>query len=285
MTLIEFSNFHFRYKGIKEYAINNVNLNIESGKFILLAGQTGSGKTTLIRCMNGLIPQFYAGFYKGKVMVNGNDTSKVPIADLSTEVGIVFQNPENQLIAMNVEHELSFGLENLGIPKDVIQERIDEASKLTNIEHLMEKAPFELSGGEQQRVALASVIALEPRILVLDEPTALLDPRMAQNIINLLEKIKKEKEMTIIISEHRLDLLFPIVDEIILIDNGMILEHGEKDEVINGQNFENLQINHPLIYDVFNSLKKADLYNDNLPTSPQNATEVLKKLLDGDFHN
>jgi energy-coupling factor transporter ATP-binding protein EcfA2 len=279
MSLIEFSNFHFRYKGIEEYAINNINLEIDLGKFILLAGQTGSGKTTLIRCMNGLIPQFYAGFYKGTVKVNGKDTSKIPIADLSTEVGIVFQNPENQLIAMNVEHELSFGLENLGIPKDIIRKRIYDAAGLTNIEHLMEKAPFELSGGEQQRVALASIIALEPKILVLDEPTALLDPRMAKNIIELLAKIKNERDITIIISEHRLDLLLPIVDEIILINDGKILECGDKDKVVNGKNFEKLHINHPFIYDVFNSLKNKNLYDDMIPTSPQLATNALRKLL------
>ncbi|MFW9950973.1 MAG: energy-coupling factor ABC transporter ATP-binding protein, partial [Candidatus Thorarchaeota archaeon] len=127
MSLIKFSNFYFRYKGNDEYALKNVNLDISSNKFILLAGETGSGKTSLIRCMNGLIPQFYAGYYKGSVEISGKNTIKTTISELSNDVGIVFQNPENQLIAMNVEHEIAFGLENLGIPREVIKEKIKEA--------------------------------------------------------------------------------------------------------------------------------------------------------------
>ena len=205
MHLIEFHNFYFRYKRNKEYQLNEINLKIDENKFILLAGPTGSGKTTLIRCMNGLIPQFYPGFYRGYVKVLGKDTAEAPIADLSTEVGIVFQNPENQLISMNVEHEIAFGMENLGIPREEMEKRIKEVIRITEIEHLLDKAPFELSGGEQQRVAIASILVLEPKILVLDEPTALLDPNMADKIIKLLKKIQTEKNMTIIISEHRMD--------------------------------------------------------------------------------
>jgi energy-coupling factor transporter ATP-binding protein EcfA2 len=185
MSLIKFSNFHFRYKGNEEYAVKNINLKIESNKFILLAGETGSGKTSLIRCMNGLIPQFYAGYYKGSVEISGKNTTETSISSLSEDIGIVFQNPENQLIAMNVEHEIAFGLENLGFSRDIIKERIEEVVEITEIENIMDKAPFEISGGEQQRVAIASILVLEPKIIVLDEPTANLDPFFAQKIITL----------------------------------------------------------------------------------------------------
>ena len=267
MHLIEFHNFYFRYKRNKEYQLNEINLKIDENKFILLAGPTGSGKTTLIRCMNGLIPQFYPGFYRGYVKVLGKDTAEAPIADLSTEVGIVFQNPENQLISMNVEHEIAFGMENLGIPREEMEKRIKEVIKITEIEHLLDKAPFELSGGEQQRVAIASILVLEPKILVLDEPTALLDPSMADKIIKLLKKIQTEKNMTIIISEHRMDLVVPYANEIILLDNAKILEHGKRDEVLNGENFQRLNINKPVIYSVFIKLKSEKLYKDRVPTS------------------
>ena len=191
MDLIRFEKFFYRYKGNEEYALNNINLRIEKeGNFLLLCGETGSGKTTLIRCMNGLIPQFYSGFYKGKVFINEVNTVETSIANLSTEVGIVFQNPENQLIAMNVEHEIAFGLENLGVPRKKIAQKIEESASLTEIEHILDKAPFELSGGEQQRVAIASILVLEPKLLILDEPTALLDPQMARKIINLLKEIQ-----------------------------------------------------------------------------------------------
>jgi len=267
MHLIEFHNFYFRYKRNKEYQLNEINLKIDENKFILLAGPTGSGKTTLIRCMNGLIPQFYPGFYRGYVKVLGKDTAEAPIADLSTEVGIVFQNPENQLISMSVEHEIAFGMENLGIPREEMEKRIKEVIKITEIEHLLDKAPFELSGGEQQRVAIASILVLEPKILVLDEPTALLDPNMADKIIKLLKKIQTEKNMTIIISEHRMDLVVPYANEIILLDNAKILEHEKRDEVLNGENFQRLNINKPVIYSVFTKLKSENLYKDRVPAS------------------
>ncbi|TET57745.1 MAG: ATP-binding cassette domain-containing protein [Promethearchaeota archaeon] len=281
MALIKFENFYYRYKGNEEYALNNINLKIDddNNSLILLCGETGSGKTSLIRCMNGLIPQFYAGFYKGKVIVNGKDTINTPIADLSTEVGIVFQNPENQLITMNVEHEIAFGLENLGVPPKIISSRLKESVSITEIEHILDKAPFELSGGEQQRVAIASILVLEPKILILDEPTALLDPYMARKIINLLQEIKGEKNITILISEHRLDLILPFTDQLILMKSGEVIEHGSCEKVINGKNFQSLRLNKPVIYSIFNKLKKEKLYNKKIPTSIPEAVKSLKMLL------
>ncbi len=277
MDLIKFKNFYYRYKGNEEYALNNINLKIEDNKFILLCGETGSGKTTLIRCMNGLIPQFYAGFYKGMVeMWNGKNTVETPIADLSTEIGIVFQNPENQLIAMNVEHEIAFGLENLGVPAKEITKRIKESASITEIEHILDKAPFELSGGEQQRVAIASILVLEPKILILDEPTALLDPYMAKKIINLLNEIKNERNISILISEHRLDLILPFSQQIILMKNGNIIEYGQSEQVLNSINFQNLRLNKPVIYSIFSTLKKENLYDKNIPASIPEAVKSLK---------
>jgi energy-coupling factor transporter ATP-binding protein EcfA2 len=251
-------------------------LRINEDKFIVLCGETGSGKTTLIRCMNGLIPQFYSGFYKGTVNINGKNTSTTPISDLSTEVGIVFQNPENQLVSMNVEHEIAFGLENLGVSPEEISRKIKESASLTEIEHLLDKAPFELSGGEQQRVALASILVLEPKILILDEPTALLDPYMAKKIVNLLKEIQKEKRITILISEHRLDLLLPIAEQIILMKDAKAIEHDSTDNVLNGENFEQLMLNKPLIFKIFNSLRQNSLFSGRIPTSIPGVLNAIK---------
>ena len=275
MSLIRFHDFSFRYKGNENYALKGINLEIELGKFILLAGETGSGKTTLIRCLNGLIPQFYPGYYKGYVEVEDKKTDSTPIANLSTEVGIVFQNPENQLIAMDVEHEIAFGLENLGISADIIKARINEVVKLTEIEDLLDKAPFELSGGEQQRVAIASILVLNPKIIILDEPTASLDPLYAQKIINLLKRIQNEKNITIIISEHRLDLVLPFVDQIILIKEGEIKFHGERDEAMRSEYFKNTNINKPFIYSFFNNL---NLKNIEIPITIDQALSIIKSL-------
>ncbi|MHA2129919.1 MAG: energy-coupling factor ABC transporter ATP-binding protein [Promethearchaeota archaeon] len=278
MELIKFENFYYRYKGNEEYALNNINLRIESDKFILLCGETGSGKTTLTRCINGLIPQFYSGFYKGKVFVDSKDTADTPIADLSTEVGIVFQNPENQLIAMNVEHEIAFGLENLGIHPKEIAKKIEESASLAEIEHILDKAPFELSGGEQQRVAIASILVLEPRVLILDEPTALLDPFMAKKIIGLIKEIQLERNITILISEHRLDLVVPLAEQMILMAKGKVVEHGTCDDVINGMNFQNLNLNRPVIYTIFNRLKEENLFRGKIPLSIPAAINSIKNL-------
>ncbi len=278
MPLIKFNNFYFRYKRNEEYQLNNINLEIEENKFILLCGETGSGKTSLIRSLNGLIPQFYPGFYRGNVEIGEKDTTETPIAELSTEVGIVFQNPENQLISMNVEHELAFGMENLVIQKDEMERRIEEVIKVTEIGHILEKAPFELSGGEQQRVAIASILVLEPKVLVLDEPTALLDPYMADKIIDLLKKIQNEKKTTIIISEHRMDLIIPKADEIILIKQGAVLEHDTREKVVNGDIFRDLSINKPVVYSIFNQLKKEELYNDKIPVSIPEVIRYAKSL-------
>ncbi|HUW90338.1 MAG TPA: ABC transporter ATP-binding protein [Candidatus Nanopelagicaceae bacterium] len=278
MSLIKFNNFHFRYKGNDEYALKKINLEIGSNKFILLAGETGSGKTTLIRCMNGLIPQFYAGYYKGDVEISGKNTTETTISELSSEVGIVFQNPENQLITMNVEHEIAFGLENLGIPRDEIKEKIKEVVEITEIESIIDKAPFEISGGEQQRVAIASILVLEPRVIVLDEPTANLDPLFARKILNLLKKIQVEKKITVIISEHRMDLILPLVDDIILMKESEIIAYGAKDKVINSSTFENSNINKPKIYSIFNELKKRNKFQHDIPVSIQDAISSLKMI-------
>ena len=277
MTLITFNNFHFRYKRNKEYQLNNINLKIDENKFILLCGETGSGKTTLIRSMNGLIPQFYPGYYKGNVIVNDKDTSETPIAELARDVGIVFQNPENQLIAMDVENEIAFGMENLGFPKEKMRKKLKNITKTMEIEHLLDKAPFELSGGEEQRVAIASILVLEPKILILDEPLSSLDPYMAEKIIFLLKKIQIETNTTIIISEHRMDLILPVVDEIILMSNGFVLEHDTKEKIINGKIFQDLNLNKPIIYSIFSQLIKENLFKEKIPASISEAINYLKK--------
>ncbi len=278
MSFIKYNNFSFRYKKNEYYQLNNINLEIEQNKFILLIGETGSGKTTLIRSMNGLIPQFYAGFYKGNVEVNSKDTVETPIAELSSDIGIVFQNPENQLISMSVEHELAFGMENLGFSREEMIKKVKEIAVLTEIEHLLDRAPFELSGGEQQRVAIASILVLDPKVLILDEPSSLLDPRMAQQIFSLLKQIQTERKTTIIIAEHRMDLIMQFADEIILINNGEVIEHDSKEAVINSVSFQKLNVNKPVIYSIFSQLKNEKLFNGSIPGSIIEAVKCFENI-------
>jgi len=278
LNLIKFEDFSFKYSGqAQDFVLKDIDLEIDQGKFILLSGITGSGKTSLVRAMNGLIPQFYHGEMIGNVFVKGKNTREVPTSLLSKEVGLVFQNPENQLLAMNVEREIAFGPENLGIEWNEIDSRIKECLKVVNIEHLKKKAPFELSGGEQQRVAIASVLSLQPELIILDEPTSLLDPLGAIRILLLLKDLLQEKKVsTIIVIEHRLDLVLPLSDEIILIDKGRIIEQGKTHEVINGDIFLNIGLNIPKCVSVFQTLKNDKLYQGKLPLSVQESIEIIK---------
>ncbi|MEJ2252617.1 MAG: ABC transporter ATP-binding protein [Candidatus Lokiarchaeota archaeon] len=228
MSIIKFNNFHFRYKGNEEYALNN-------------------------------------------------------IKELSRKVGIVFQNPENQLISMNVEHEIVFGPENLGYPKEKIEKRFNNVVQLTGIESILDKPPFELSGGEQQRVALASILILQPEILILDEPTANLDPYFAKKILLLLKDIQEKEDITIIISEHRMDLILSLIDKIILMDNGKVLLYDSKDKVVNSDEFQHVNLNRPIIYSIFDKLKKKNVYNKNIPVSISSAIKILQELKGGEL--
>ncbi|HDO42341.1 MAG TPA: ABC transporter ATP-binding protein, partial [Candidatus Bathyarchaeota archaeon] len=206
MAIIEAKGLTYTYPFAEKPAFKNIDLKIEKGEFILLTGPSGCGKTTLCRCLNGLIPHFYGGKLEGELTVAGLKTTEHAIYEIARHVGLVFQNPENQLFALTVEKDVAFGLENLGVPRDEIRRRVDWALKITGIYELKDRAPFELSGGQQQRVAIASVLAMQPEIIVLDEPTSSLDPLSAKNILDVIHRLNKDLGITIILVEHRLDL-------------------------------------------------------------------------------
>jgi len=169
LAIIKAEGLTYTYPIGTKPAFEDVSLNIEKGEFVILTGPSGCGKTTLCRCFNGLIPHFYGGKLEGEITVSGLQVSEHPIHELAQHVGMVFQNPENQLFALSVEKDVAFGLENLGVPREEIRERVDWALKMAGIYGLKDRAPYELSGGQQQRVALASVLAMQPEIIVLDE--------------------------------------------------------------------------------------------------------------------
>jgi energy-coupling factor transporter ATP-binding protein EcfA2 len=259
--------------------LKSINLSIEQGKFIAMVGETGSGKTTLVRTFNGLIPSFYRGIFFGYVGIFGKDSLQEKISSLSQQVGLVFQNPENQLVAMTVEREIAFGLENLGIEQNKIIEKITNISEYLGITHLRFRHPFELSGGEQQRVAIASILAFEPSVIILDEPTATLDPQGAQSVLSILEKLNKEKGITIIIIEHRLEVILPYCEEIIVVKDGRILEHNSVKEVLNSNVLEKTGVRIPEYIQLFKNLKGKGLFSGEIPISLNQAVHTLKEVL------
>ena len=230
--VIVIKDLSFRYQGTNFFSLKNINLKIYEGDFVLLAGPSGCGKTTLIRLLNGLIPYFYKGDYTGEVSVYGLIVKDRKTYEMAKHVGIVFQDPEDQLLSMTVEKEIAFGLENLGYKREEMFKIVNETIKLLNIEHIRFKSPYLLSGGEQQKVAIGSVLAIKPKILALDEPFSNLDLKSSYMIAELLNYLNKNFKYTIVIAEHRLEILANLVNRIIVMNEGRIIFDGSKKEVL-----------------------------------------------------
>ena len=224
--MIEINNVTFTYAEGKKPALNDVSLSINDSEFILIAGPSGCGKSTLCRCINGLVPSFYGGKISGSVTVQNIDTLHTPTKEMAKTVGMVFQDPENQLVATDVEREIAFGLENLGLSKTLIAKRIEEVLDTVGIDHLRHRQITTLSGGEKQKTATAAVLVLHPEILVLDEPTSELDPKGAEEVIQLVKRLNEEFGLTVLLVEHRIDRVLQSVDRLILMNNGMIAYDG-----------------------------------------------------------
>jgi energy-coupling factor transporter ATP-binding protein EcfA2 len=220
LQVLEIDNLRFRYVDSRKEIIQDFSLSMEEGEILVLAGPSGCGKSTLLRTINGLIPHMYQGEYSGKVLVEGKDVSKTEMRVIAQKVGFLFQNPENQIFMFSVERDIAFGLENLGLPREEIRKRVDEAMELLHIEKLAARAPHELSDGQKQRVALAGVLAMKPSLVILDEPTSLLDPVTAKELVSSIEEINKKTRASFIIVEHRLDLVVRIADRIIVMYDG-----------------------------------------------------------------
>lgn len=218
---LQVENFSWRYAINERWSLENVNLSVRRGEFLAIVGPSGAGKSTLCLSLTGLIPHLTRGTIKGRVLVEGQDTFTTPLSQITRKVGIVFQDPESQFITMSVEDEIAFPLENLGLPRQVMIERINNAMDETRISELKEKYPHELSGGQKQRVAIASFLALRPDILVLDEPTSDLDPLGKSEVFAVLAGIKAAGK-TLIVVEHNTEELCKYADRIILLYEGRI---------------------------------------------------------------
>ncbi len=218
---VELKDISFSYPDTKEGALKDINLTVDSGEFVLLAGTSGCGKSTIIRIINGLIPGFYKGDLSGKAQLNGKSVSEYKSYELSSVVGSVFQNPRTQFFNVDTDSEIVFGLENACIPSKRINEVLDKTTADLDIEVLRERNIFELSGGEKQKIAFASVYASDPDVFLLDEPSANLDRTGIEELKKCLRKIK-DSGKTVIIAEHRLYYLTRLVDRVVVLDNGTI---------------------------------------------------------------
>jgi energy-coupling factor transporter ATP-binding protein EcfA2 len=277
--LIKFEDLSFTYNGAAAPALRNINLAIEDGEFVLVSGPSGGGKSTLCRCLNGLVPHFYGGTISGSVEVQGLDIMKHPTSELATRVGMVFQDPENQLVTSDVEREVAFGMENLGFPVGLIARRIEEALDTVGIAGLRSRRHHELSGGEKQKVAIASILALHPQVLVLDEPTSQLDPQSAEEVLRILERLNDELGMTIILIEHRLDRVIHLVDRVLVMDAGAIQASGHPRDILGRTEPDGLKVGVPPVIGLVRRLQKNGLPVSEMPLTVKDARLVLQKAI------
>ena len=222
--MIEMQALGYSYPGANEPALRNVSLSIHEGEFVLLAGPSGSGKSTLLRALNGLVPHFTGGNIHGHIRVAGLDPVREGPSRMSRVVGMVFQEPESQFVVDVVEDEIAFAMENAGVPRDAMRRRIDAVLQQLEIEPLRKRNIALLSGGEQQRVAIASALVMQAKVLVLDEPTSQLDDDSAHEVLEAVAKLNREHGLTIVLCEHRLERVMPFVSRVIEMRNGNVTE-------------------------------------------------------------
>ena len=213
--MIAIERLSYRYPGASRPVLCDVNLHIAAGEIVLVAGASGAGKSTLLRCLNGLVPHFYGGAIGGAIRVDGRDPLRAQPRGMSAVVGFVFQDPETQFVVDTVESELVVAMENHNLPPATMRVRLERVLAQLDIAHLRDRRISTLSGGEKQRVAIASVLTLEPRVLVLDEPTSQLDPGAAEDVLRILQELRRALGLTVVLSEHRLERVAPYVDRVI----------------------------------------------------------------------
>lgn len=219
--MIEIQNVSFRHLEADNWSVKNLSLTIPDGQCVLLCGSSGSGKTTVTRLINGLIPHYYEGELEGRTLVNGVDVSNAELYETAKQVGSVFQNPRSQFFCVDTTSEIAFGCENMGMAEDEILNRVDRAAREIRCCHLLDRSIFELSGGEKQKIACASVSALQPKVIVLDEPTSNLDMDAIEDLRRIILNWKAQGK-TVIIAEHRLYWLTGLCDRVVYMKDGCV---------------------------------------------------------------
>jgi energy-coupling factor transporter ATPase len=281
MAVIETKNLTYTYPGGTNPSIRDISIRVEKGEFVLITGPSGCGKTTLCRCFNGLIPHFYQGELKGEITVAGMDTTKHPTYEMAKSVGLVFQNPENQLFALSVEKDVAFGLENLGVPREPMRERVEWALNLAGISDLRERSPHEVSGGQQQRVAIAAVLAMQPEIIVLDEPTSFLDPLSAEKIFEVTHELNRNLGITVVLVEHRLDLTAKYANHIVIMDEGEVRFDGKPRDILSSEEVRLIGVGIPKATLLYRMLQKDGIALGNVtPLSSDELATLVKEAVE-----
>ncbi|MDD4352841.1 MAG: ABC transporter ATP-binding protein [Candidatus Nanoarchaeia archaeon] len=280
MDIINFKNFSWKYSGYRGWTLHNINISIKKGEFIGIIGKIGSGRTTFCSSMLGLVPHFYPGIMEGEIIIDGVNVKETSISELSSHVGLAFQSPANQLTGAGttIEEELAFGLQNLGVPYEEMNKRIKDMLKLIGLEKFGKRSPFELSGGQQQKVAIASVLIMNPNVLVLDEPTSQLDPLGTEQVFDMVKKLSK-KGITIIMSTNNINYLSKFADRIVLFDNAIIKVDTPNKILTDIELLKKHSLTHSDITEVSIRLKKMGLYKGELLVNLEDLKKVVQGLI------
>jgi energy-coupling factor transporter ATP-binding protein EcfA2 len=281
---ISITDLAFRYLSREEWALTNITLTVPQDEFLGITGPSGAGKSTLCLTLSGLIPHIIEGTIRGTVQVNGLDTRLTGISGLSNVVGIVFQDPRSQLTgaSMTVEEEVAFGLQNSGVPRDIMLDRIREALSVVGLSGLEARSPFELSGGEQQRLSLATVIAMRPRVLVLDEPTEMLDPEGLVDVMRAVYSIHETYKMTSVLVSNQPELLLRYAERIAILSKGRILATYTPREFSRKARFlEEIGVRPAQVSQVAALLDEKGLWAGEYPVDELNASEIIGKQILG----
>ncbi|MCI5936717.1 MAG: energy-coupling factor ABC transporter ATP-binding protein [Eubacterium sp.] len=279
-NIIELQDFSFQYKDSDRFALHHVDLSIAKGEFVGITGNSGAGKSTFTYALSGIVPHHFPGDFYGSVKIHGMDTVEVKTEELARFVGEVFQDIDSQMVSSVVEDEILFGLENFGYSHEEIGERLKASLERLGISDLLHRQISSLSGGQKQKVAIASILALQPQIIVLDEPTGELDPESTIMIFEILKQLNEEFGKTIIIVEQKIMMLCKYAKRLILLDQGKVVFDGESKEIVQQLSlFDELGISAPPVLRLGKKLEEDRFYSGSMPLDVDQAEKMVKEVL------
>lgn len=278
MAFVNIQNLTYKYPLVKEPVLQNITAQIQEGEFVSIVGPNGAGKSTLCYALAGFVPHFFKGEISGEIEVDGNLSSKSTLDTWVLNVGLAFQNPFNQISGAKytVFEEIAFGLENIGVPRDEMKKRVEDAMSLTGISELADRSPYSLSGGQQQRVALTSILVMRPKLLVLDEPTSQMDPIGTREVFGVVRKMAEEG-MTVVMVEHKVEWIAEFADRVIALKEGHILMEGKPNEVLTSDTLAESGFGISRYTSTARAAKQQGLWKkNNLPVTLDEAAEGFK---------
>jgi len=277
MCYFKLEDVSYKYPLEDREILKNINLDIKKGEFWAVIGKNGSGKTTLCNVLRRFVPDFYKGELKGRITLEGKELKDYSAKEIVQKVGFIFQNPFTQIsgVKETVFEEIAFGLENLALDAEYIRKRVEETLKLLRIEELRDKNPYELSGGQGQKVALASIIAMDPEIMVIDEPTSQLDPKGTEEIFEIIDILKKEGK-TIILVEHKLELIAEYAEKVMVLDEGEMILSGNTEDVLKNKILIEKEIGIPQYAALaYRLMDEGKVKFEEIPITKEKAVEVF----------